>query len=177
MSARFAPLALFPLLALVACGDPTKDDPATACNEENEACGPDELCDGEGGEMLPGSDCLACHSAGNLPDDKAAAPKASSDGEDEEELFTAAGTVFADLDGTAPLSGAIVRITDADGAVVELTTNDVGNFYTSTPLTAPLSAEIEVDGEIVEMDTTPDEGACNSCHSCEGAAGGKLTGP
>lgn len=168
------PALLIALSALAACGDPTKDDPSTACNEANEAC-ESGLCDGEGGEMLPGADCLACHSAGNFTDDKAAAKE--SDAEDADQLFTAAGTVFADLDGTEPLQGAIVRITDADGATVELTSNGVGNFYTSTPLTAPLSAEVEVDGEIVEMGTTIDDGGCNSCHACEGAAGGKLTGP
>lgn len=174
--------SLLPLLVLLlACDDEsdlgTADDPATACNESNEACEP-EVCGGEGGQMLPGSDCLACHSEGNLVDDKGVArAKESEDGEEDGPFFSAAGTVFADLDGTEPLEGALVRITDANGTLVELTTNAVGNFYTDDALTPPLSAEIEVDGEIAQMTETPDVGACNTCHACDGSVGGKLTGP
>lgn len=162
-------LALLSLL--VACGDPTADDTATSCDESNEACAPG-TCDGEGANMLPGSDCIACHSPGNFADDKAARAK-----EEEEKFWTAAGTVFADADGTEPLVGAIVRVTDADGNVVEMTSNAVGNFYTADPLTFPILAEVEKDGEIVEMQGEQSTGACNSCHACTGSVGSKMTGP
>ena len=152
---------LLVLFALSACGTGDfSDDPDTACNEDNEGCGPGD-CDGEGASMLPGSDCLLCHTAGG----------------GEGGAFTAAGTVFTDLDGTGGLADVTVRITDADGLIVELTSNSVGNFYTKEPLAFPIDAEVEVGGEVRAMATPVDTAACGSCHACEGAAGGKLTGP
>jgi hypothetical protein len=112
--------------------------------------------------MLPGSDCLACHAPGGAR----GAP-----------TWTAGGTAFERKDGAAPLAGATVRITDAQGSVVEMTTNRVGNFYTRSALVPPLQAEIEVNGVIRAMQGSVDTGACSSCHSCDGAAGGKLRGP
>jgi hypothetical protein len=152
------------LLLLIACAPKTGDDTSTTCDESNEACGPG-TCEGEGGEMLPGSDCLSCHSSGAAKEVEDAPP------------LTAAGTAFVDLDGTAPLTGATVRITDAGGFILELTTNSVGNFYTNEPLTFPINAEVEVDGTVQAMGTSVDVGGCSSCHACAGSAGGKLTGP
>ncbi len=155
------------LLLLLACAPKsTGDDTSTTCNETNESC-TSGTCDGEGGEMLPGANCLACHGA---------AGAGKEEGEDGG-TFTAAGTAFADLDGTAPLVDATVRITDAGGAVVTLTTNSVGNFYTSQPLTFPIDAEVEVNGTVQAMGSSVSDGGCNSCHACAGSAGGKLTGP
>lgn len=157
-------LTLF-LMFGCATGD-TGNDTTTTCDETNEACGPG-TCGGEGGEMLPGADCLACHGG------------SGAGGEEDEEAprFTAAGTAFADMDGTGPLSGATVRITDADGAVVTLTTNAAGNFYTSQSLAFPIDAEVEANGSTSTMGSSVDVGGCNSCHACAGEAGGKLTGP
>ncbi len=143
-------------------GNGTPDDPATACNEANEDCAPG-ICGGEGGRMLPGSDCLSCHSSGS--------------GAGEARPFTAAGTVFSDIDGGAPASGATVRITDAMGRSVELTTNAAGNFYTRQPLTAPLQAQVTYGGTTRQMANPVSSGACNGCHKCGGAAGGKLYTP
>lgn len=112
--------------------------------------------------MLPGADCLACHSA-DVPV--------------EGPNFTAAGTLFTDLQGTEPLAGATVRIIDADGNTIELTTTAAGNFYTNDPIAMPFTASVEIDGESREMITEPTTGACNSCHNCGGAAGGKLYAP
>ena len=150
---------VLPLLLIAACGD-FGDDPNTACNEANEGCGPGD-CGGEGATMLPGADCLACHDTAG----------------EEGGLFTAAGTVFTDADGTDGLADVIVRITDADGNVVELTSNSVGNFYTRDDLVFPIDAEVEIDGEVHAMATAVDTGACSDCHACEGAAGGKLYAP
>ena len=159
---------MFTLLLMLGCatGD-TGNDSSTTCDETNEACAPG-TCGGEGGEMLPGSDCLACHdgSGGGGGEADEDAPK-----------FTAAGTAFADMDGTGPLSGATVRITDAGGTVVTLTTNSVGNFYTNEALTFPIDAEVEANGSTSTMASSVDVGGCNSCHACAGEAGGKLTGP
>ncbi|MBN2799025.1 MAG: hypothetical protein JXX28_07740 [Deltaproteobacteria bacterium] len=143
---------------LAACNGGTVDDTTTACNEANEECTA-STCGGDGSSMLPGANCLACH---------------SDDVSSEAPTFGAGGTVFADADGAAPVSGAIIRITDADGQVVELTSNAVGNFYTRTDLAMPISAEVELNGNVMAMYTTPSTAACSTCHSCGGSAGGKL---
>ena len=132
-----------------------------ACDTTNEACALGVGgCRGEGPEMLPGSNCLACHSGGGrIPE------------------WTAGGTAFKDVDGSAPLKNVIVRVTDSTGKVVEMTTNVEGNFYTNRSLTPPLRAEIEKDGAVRAMAGEVPTGACSECHACEGAAGGKLYGP
>ena len=62
---------MFTLFLMLGCatGD-TGNDSSTTCDETNEACAPG-TCGGEGGEMLPGADCLACHdgSGGGLAPD------------------------------------------------------------------------------------------------------------
>ncbi len=169
------------LLSLVGCEDEDKevgtaDDSSTACNEANEACGPDN-CSGDSPEMLPGSECQACHSPGNLEDDKGGGPDGPSPYPEDDEFFTLSGTVFGDMDGTTAEPDAIVRITDADGVVVEANANRVGNFYSGRSFTFPITAEVEVDGEVIAMVTEVETGDCSSCHQCGGAAGGKLVGP
>ncbi len=134
---------------------------SATCNTANEDCAPG-TCGGEGGTMLPGADCLACHKVG---------------GANEAPPFGIGGTVFTDIFGTSGASGVTVRVTDATGKVVELTSNSVGNFYTTQTVTPPLTAEVEVGGNVRAMATQPDTGACNSCHKCDGAAGGKLYQP
>jgi hypothetical protein len=90
--------------------------------------------------------------------------------------FSAAGTAFVDSDGSAPLQDAVVHIIDADGKTVDLTTNEVGNFYTTEALILPYTVSIEANGTTLDMGTQPTSGSCNSCHRCDGAAGGKLFG-
>ncbi|MEZ4239818.1 MAG: c-type cytochrome domain-containing protein [Myxococcota bacterium] len=131
-----------------------------ACNDRNEDCAPG-TCGGEGGLMLPGADCRACHSPGH----------------GEAPNFTVAGTAFADLAGTEPLVGATVHVVDADGVGRDLVTNAVGNFYTQQPVTMPFTATITAGGTTLSMSQSPSDGSCNSCHQCDGAAGGKLYGP
>jgi hypothetical protein len=108
--------------------------------------------------MLPGANCLNSHSAntgaGALP-------------------LGAAGTVFVDSEGSAGASGATVRLTDTNGKLWETTTAENGNFAWEDTIAWPASAE--VNGKV--MQTLAPSGACNSCHSCEGAAGGKLYTP
>ncbi len=137
------------------------DDTATACNEANESCDAPGTCGGEGANMLPGSPCLSCHTTGG----------------GEAGVFGAGGTIFEDLDGTAGAEGVIVRVTDSTGKVVEMTSTSSGNFYTKEDLVPPISAEAERDGNVVQMVTQPDTANCNTCHKCDGAAGGKLYAP
>ncbi len=109
------------------------------------ACGRDSSsstsCNDSGGStMCPGDDCLSCHG------------------------FKAAGTVFAGLSSTTPVSGATVRIVPASGSAVTLTTNSAGNFYTSTSLAFPLqSVTVSKGADTAEM-TGVGSGGCNGCH-------------
>ena len=162
-------LLLIPLIALTACSKEAEEETATEdlCVRDNEECAPmDAECMGEGANMLPGADCLACHTEGNLFE---------ANGEPEHgPFFTAAGTVYTDGDGSAPAEGAIVRITDAFDHVFELTTSEAGNFFMEDPLSFPLRVEVEVDGEVRQMQDDVESGSCNSCHSCDGTAANKI---
>lgn len=131
------------------------------CDDANEDCAVG-TCGGEGSNMLPGANCLACHTSG---------------GDREAPIWYAGGTLFADLDGTEGTSGATIHITDSEGTTVDLTTSRVGNFYTSRHLVPPLSASVETSSGTVEMARTVETGACNTCHTCDGEAGGKMYSP
>jgi hypothetical protein len=144
---------------------PTEEPPRPDCNTENEDCGPGDCNGPEGADMLPGANCVACHSPGGDPE------LGSS------RWWTAAGTIFAGPLGTVPLGGAIVRITGDDGDTIELHSNSEGNFYTALPIALPFHVEVESDGESIEMVAAQSEGGCNSCHRCEGEALAKLHGP
>ncbi len=137
--------------------------PPPECNTDNEECVPDARgCGGEGANMLPGSDCLACHSDG-------------AGGRERAPVWSAGGTLFNDIYGSRPVSGATVRVTDASGRVVTMRSSSSGNFYTATRLLAPMRAEVELaDGTVFTMGREIDEANCNSCHSCDGEAGGKI---
>jgi len=99
--------------------------------------------------MDPGSDCGSCHVSGHGP------------------VFGAAGTLYANGNG---LAGATVEITDSDGQVVPLASNDVGNFYTPTSLTPPLQVIVSKNGVTASMPNAA-SGDCNSCHRSDGEPG------
>lgn len=109
----------------------------------------------EGPTMAPGGACISCHSQGEGPS------------------FTIAGTVMPgahDGDVCQGVSGVTVVITDADGKVIELTTNSVGNFSYEGPVAKPFSAKVvSADGENAMM-AEQTNGDCNSCHTEEGAS-------
>lgn len=117
------------------------------------ACGEGEE---EGPNMLPGSDCLSCHTGGDAP------------------RFTAAGTVFAGGDSNAGVAGATVTITPSSGAVVTLTTNSVGNFYTSRSLAPPLDISVSSGGNTNTMSGGAPSGACGSCHRPAGSLAARV---
>jgi hypothetical protein len=115
-------------------------------------CGDDG---GEGPSMKPGSDCLSCHTGGDAP------------------RFTAAGTVFTGPASTTGVAGATVVLTPQSGAPVTLTTNGVGNFYTSSPLTPPIDVSVTTGTGPTGM-SGASSGACGRCHQPSGAAGGRV---
>ena len=116
-------------------------------------CGGGESEGGEGGPtMQPGSNCMSCHTGG------------------EAGRFTAAGTVYAGGGSSAVgLAGAVVKIVPKTGATVTLTTNSVGNFYTSATLNPPLDISVSFGGNTNTM-ASASSGACGSCHKPAGNA-------
>jgi len=100
------------------------------------------------GAMHPGTSCGSCHTGGDA------------------HAFGAAGTVYAQpnaflLDG---IEGVTVDITAADGHTVSLTSNEAGNFYTTTKLTPPLQVTLSKGGVSAKM-ANASSGDCNSCHT------------
>jgi len=122
------------------------------------ACGGESESEDEGGPtMQPGSNCMSCHQGG------------------EAGRFTAAGTVFAGGGSSAPgLAGAVVTIVPKTGTTVRLTTNSVGNFYTSAPLSPPLTVSVSSGGHTSTMSGPASSGACGSCHKPAGAAAARV---
>jgi hypothetical protein len=116
------------------------------------ACGGND----NGPEMRPGENCLSHHS------------------------FSAAGTVFKSaVSGTGDgLAGATVKIVDATGKQLSLTSNRVGNFYTQTPLAFPLAIEVAAAGAAQKMPAATN-GGCNGCHTQPPASGapGRIYAP
>lgn len=83
--------------------------------------------------------------------------------------FTVAGTVFTSANSNTAVVGATVTVKDANGQVVDIVTQLNGNFYTSTPVTFPLTvmasscpAATPMIGQVAQGG-----GGCNqtNCHS------------
>ncbi len=126
---------------------------------------------GEEGSALmnPGQDCVFCHR--NEP----SAPR-----------FLTAGTVMAglhDVDDCDGVQGAVVRITGADGGVVEVTTNAAGNFYVPADagilIAVPYTATVFYEGRERPMAGAQTMLDCMVCHSARGGAGapGRIEAP
>ncbi len=105
---------------------------------------------GHGSTMRPGDVCQSCHG------------------------FKIAGTVYATeheplfCDGVN-VPGASVVITGANGAATTIPINNVGNFDTNTTIALPFRAKVIYDGGERDMLTPQTIGACNSCHTANGA--------
>lgn len=97
----------------------------------------------EGPLMEPGSDCMECHGGGEAP------------------RWTVAGTWGG--------QGNEVRIQDAAGKTFTRHTNQVGNFWTSEPVTFPL--RVSVNGAAMPAAVQASGASCNRCHG-DGGGGG-----
>lgn len=134
-----------------------------------EVCSTEAVNAGESEFMEPGGDCISCHSSYDGP------------------TFTFAGTVMnalGDDQNCRGREGIIVRITDADGAVTEMTTNSSGNFYSKVAksrIKFPFRAEVSRDGAVTAMLATRSETEtdCASCHTATGTDGapGRILAP
>jgi hypothetical protein len=119
-------------------------------------------------EMEPGGDCIACHAKGGAP------------------ALLIGGTVMNALhDDTncAGVAGITVRLTGADGQMLEMVTNATGNFYTlaseGKTLALPFNAELVQGTKSVKMLTAQMDTNCMSCHTAMGAklAVGRIIAP
>jgi hypothetical protein len=117
--------------------------------------------------MNPGTACIACHASGEGP------------------LFVLAGTVYSSANEADNCGGAstglTVVITDANGAVTNLTPNELGNFYLERATVAlPFTAKVvNAAGMERAMAAAQMSGDCNSCHTQSGAQGapGRIMAP
>ena len=99
--------------------------------------------------MNPGQACLGCHVA---------------NGSASGLVWTVAGTLYDSLSGANAIGGATIQITDAKGKVLDLVTDSIGNFYTSTAVTFPVTARASGCPNDATMPITASSGDCNSCH-------------
>jgi len=143
-------------LVLGSCGSEVAESPAEA-HSQPQSVGPcaDRFDWGRGGEwMFPGTDCLACHRAGGSA----------------RTLFSVAGTVFRDAACPEGVAGVVVEISDTGGKRIDLTSNEVGNFFSDQPLTPPLRIVVHDDASERRMLLMAPHGSCNqsSCHAQAG---------
>lgn len=111
---------------------------------------------GASSAMEPGNACIACHATSG------GAPK-----------FTIAGTVYPTAHEPSRcyatgVAGAIVVITDKNGAKTNLTVNSVGNFYSTKTIAKPYTAEVQFQGRTRGMSAAQTSGDCNTCHTQNG---------
>jgi hypothetical protein len=132
-------------LLSAACGNPVHDDAVQALGAESPGVP-------EGPLHRPGQPCLTCHDA---------------DGPAETRL-SFAGTLYGTPTGGAPVCGATVRVTGADGTAWEVTSNAAGNFFfLADDFAARFPATTTVRGSLGEsvMRTEMNRsGSCNECH-------------
>lgn len=150
-------------LAVAGCGGPELGVPPQVCSTDR------PINAGRSERMEPGGTCITCHAS------------------DEGPRFLVAGTVMNALhDDTncGGVEGVVVRLTGADGRVIELTSNSSGNFYSqqaADALVFPYQAEVSRAGKTVKMLTprAAGETECNVCHTAGGAraAPGRIVAP
>lgn len=149
--------AVLALLSACTAPAPTCSVPNTASLGPQEATGP---------LMRPGSNCLRCHSPG---------------GEASGRVFSVGGTIFTAADSSAcdGVEGVSIKVTDAQGKTVSMLSNGVGNFWSTTPLTPPLSMVADYQGRTVTMPVTAPTGGCALCHSWPDptSASGRIRAP
>ncbi len=127
--------------------------------KDDDGEGDDDDEDGEDedeGSHNAGKNCLTsgCHAAGG------------------EKRFYLGGTIYTDADGVAARVGAQVKVVDANGVTVTLTSDPLGNIYSSKGMTSPFTITVSYQGRMVKMLDTASGGGCNAdgCHVA-GSAG------
>ncbi|MBV8756234.1 MAG: hypothetical protein JO257_03095 [Deltaproteobacteria bacterium] len=105
------------------------------------------------GHHNPGQDCMnGCHNHG----------------------FTLSGTIYTSVNSNTAVVGATVVATDANNQVIKMVTATNGNFYTTSPVTFPVTVLATECPNITPMSAqlTSGQGGCNKvgCHTA-GAQG------
>jgi hypothetical protein len=107
------------------------------------ACVPEE-----GPLMEPGRDCMECHGNGG--------------GEDQARRWTLAGTLVGH-------ERRELLVVDATGKTFSLRINQVGNLWSSEPVTFPL--RVSVDGVAMPNPVAAIDASCNRATGCHGTGG------
>jgi hypothetical protein len=102
------------------------------------------------GHHNAGAACLGCHVGGGGPT-----------------RFYFAGTLYNKVSGGTAVAGATVEVTDKNGQVVRIVTSMNGNFYSTTPVTFPLTTRATACPSSVAMVGTVADGNCNNCHTSQ----------
>jgi len=101
----------------------------------------------------PGQPCLVCH--GGL----------GPGGPD----LSVGGTIYESMADTRGLNGAVVKLTDAQNNIRELTTNRTGNFLVDAGAwqpVYPMSVSVSYGGVSIDMKTRVGrDGSCADCHT------------
>lgn len=113
--------------------------------------------DDDDGSHNAGKNCLntGCHTAGG------------------EKHFFVGGTIYSNPNGTETRVGAQVTVIGANNQRTVLTSDRLGNFYSKTPIQAPLTMSVSYLGRDVMMSSTATHGGCNN-NSCHVVGTGKL---
>jgi hypothetical protein len=124
---------------------PPGADMAVACNTVQSTAG---LSD-PSGHHNAGLDCQGCHGPGG------GAP-----------TFYVGGTLYNSVNGAAPVAGATINVTDANGQKLKIVTATNGNFWTSTAVAYPITVNASLCPNTLAMSASVSgNGACNNCHN------------
>lgn len=90
-----------------------------------------------------------------------------------EEPFSVGGTIYTNADGTDARAGATIKVVDANGGKVTLTSDGLGNFYTEKDMEAPFTITASYKGRKVKMPGNASTGGCNAdgCHASGSSTG------
>ena len=76
------------------------------------------------------------------------------------------GTLYNAVSGTTAVAGATIHVTDAKGQKLSLVSALNGNFYTSTPVTYPLTVSAsDCPYDAAMSGSVQSPASCNSCHT------------
>jgi len=109
------------------------------------------------GHHNPGQDCMnSCHFHG----------------------FTLAGTLYSAASGGTAVAGASITVKDASGQTFDIVSQADGNFYTSNPVSFPVTiyaseCQISQTSQVMTDKVQSSGAGCNQsgCHSSGGAQG------
>lgn len=119
--------------------------------------------------MHPGKACISCHLSSGVSPFEAPTFLGGT-------VYSSAHEVDDCNAVSSAVSGATVVITGADGKVLNLPVNSVGNFYTASKVATPYSAKVVKGGKERVMAAKQTSGDCNSCHTQDGAGDPKAPG-